>query len=131
MFAHSVKTIADLRSFAAEACGSATEVLGKFQKQAETSPVYAFEWSGSAIEASARWEVYQRIFAQIVQWEGQPDGVRLSEEKAMAAFAKQARREVIRLGQSITNRSTSPMANLMNDNRLKVWCELFEMLSDD
>lgn len=97
--------------------GGATERLSKFAADIESSPVSAFDWSGSAFEAAA----IKQVYGEALKF--------LQSGDSIAVLRLHAQREVNRRALR-GSRLTSDASNLMTAEMMSAWARLLDMLHD-
>ncbi len=112
--------LARIRSQFADMKDTAERSLARFRDELGTDPIRAMRWADRAIADAARLE----FAAGYLRWIDQ-SGPNASEAPTAEIVAEDLRSAVIR-GARITERSTSPSANLFDRERLSAIAESYE-----
>lgn len=103
-----------VKEWLANEIAAARTTLGKFAEKLDAHPATAFEWGMSAVDAAARIEVF-----------GQLKDVLDAPTVVLSKVVLAMQRDVVRRSR-YPSRSTSPLSNLMDDERMKVRAEFVD-----
>lgn len=95
--------------------------LEKFKERLASSPPYAFEWSMDGFRAAARIKVMTHLLDVLRD----PEAVDTGESPVYTRVYETALEQVLR-GARHPTRSTSPTANLMEQEELAAWADVVE-----
>ena len=117
-------TLQTLESIAESEVKRAKQVLDEFREKLDADPYHALDWGTDAVEAAARFFIWNKVLAR--------KGDRAaSDESVVLVFAEMAEREAIN-GARWPPRSTAPLGNLVAECTTATWarmyCEIMERL---
>lgn len=110
---------------------SATSAITSFKASLEQSLCYAFEWASGAMSAAAQLHVFTQAWKAITDEDGKPTPTRTGTDgktwDTLPRLKDYAQAEVNRRAQS-PSRSSSPTANIMEQEYLAAWAKVLEAI---
>jgi len=122
-------TLANLKSHLQTVVSRQAKAMATFQERLAQNPVHAFHWSYAVMSATAQSAVAQHYLNSIKTWEEMNQNGTLTEgqpqdEDGVVEFIKESVLRMALQKGAVVQRSTSPTANLMEDEERAFYADL-------